>query len=346
MENFSKTLTRILAGIFAILFVGTTAMAFALYNVERSAFDAELYIQALEEENVYQRLPDLTAQALAVAAQQPGRSDMLSLLSGLSEAEWRTFMIGFLPPDELKILAENGVRQVVANLNGESDEAVLSLVSLKAHLQSPQGINAIYGILKTQPDCNVEQLTAMALGQQNMTLCNPPDMFLFFDLRPIIEAEIKAAVALVPEQVTIISANTSQAQELQDLKNLRTIMRLSPLLPMLCLLMVTAVTVRSLGDWLNWWGYPLLFAGFLSMSITAMSRPLAAWTFQTFFASALPETLPPDIVEVFKDLTAAIVHKAVQPTLLVAGIMALIGLVMVAIAFVIRVMKKQSLESG
>ena len=149
MENFLKTLAGFLAGIFAILFVATTALAFALYNVEQSAFDAELYIQALQEENVYQRLPDLTAQALAVAAQQPGRSDMLSLLSGLSEDEWGTFVVGLLPPDVLKSLAEDGVTQVMAYVNGESDDAVLSLVGLKAHLGSPQGIDAIYGILES-----------------------------------------------------------------------------------------------------------------------------------------------------------------------------------------------------
>jgi hypothetical protein len=346
MEITSKTLTGILAGIFVILFVVTTALTFALYSVEQSAFDAQLYNKALEEENIYQRLPDLIAQTLHVAVQNPDASISLALLRNFSEDEWRMYMIELLPPKELEILAEDTITQLIAYINGENDAVVLSLVSLKAHLSSPQGINAIYGILKAQPDCTAEQLTAMALGQQDMLLCNPPDTFLFFDLRPIIEAEIKAAVALVPQQATLIPANSSQPQEFQDLQNLRLVMRLSPLLPMLCLLMITILAVRSLSGWLNWWGFPLLAAGFISMSLSTISRPLAAVTFQVFISPVLPETLSLGFVNIFKDLTASIVYNAVQPTAKVAGFMALTGLVMIAIPFVIRVLKKRSVETG
>jgi len=335
MENTSKVLAGLLAGFFAILFVIATVLAFALYNIERSAFDADFYKQALTEEKVYQRLPELTAQGLALAAQ---RSDngILALFRELSEEEWRRFVLELLPPEQLRILAEDAVTQVVAYLNGESDAAVLSLASIKTYLQSPDGVNAIYGMLKAQPDCTMEQLTAMALNQGALTLCNPPETFLIIDLDPIIEAEIKATVSLIPEQVTLISANSAKPRDSRNLENLRLLMRLSPLLPMLCLLVITALVVRSIKDWLNWWGYPLLFAGLISMSLSALSRPLAAGIFQVFIAPALPEALPMEIVDVFKDLTATIVHNAVQPTLLVAGIMALIGLILVAMAFLLR----------
>ncbi len=335
MENTLKVLAGILAGFFAILFVIATVLAFALYNIEQSAFDADLYKQALIEEKVYQRLHELTAHELAIAAQRSNNS-VLSVFRNLSEEEWRGFVLKLLPPEQLRILAEDAVTQVMAYLNGESDSAVLSLASLKSYLQSPAGVNVIYEMLKAQPDCTLEQLSAMALGQQALTLCNPPDTFLVIDLRPIIDAQIKATVSLIPEQVTLISANSAKPRDLRNLENLRLVMHLSPLLPMLCLLVITALVVRSFRDWLNWWGYPLLFAGFISMSLSALSRPLAAGVFQIFIAPALPEALPIEIVDVFKDLTATIVHNALQPTLLVAGIMALIGLIMVAIAFLLR----------
>jgi hypothetical protein len=63
MKVSARTFISILAGIFVVLFVLSTATAFALVNVERSVFDARLYIQTLDEENVYQQLPELTAQA-------------------------------------------------------------------------------------------------------------------------------------------------------------------------------------------------------------------------------------------------------------------------------------------
>ncbi len=336
MQTSSKTLTGVLAGLFAILFVGSTALAFALYHVEQSAFNADLYIRALDEENVYQRLPELTAQSLSMAAQRPERNGMLSLFRNLSDQEWQTLVTELFPPDVLRNMAVDMVTQIMAYLNGESNQVVLSLTNLKAYLQSPEGINAVYGMLKAEPDCTVEQLTAMALNQQALTLCNPPESFMFVDLRPIVKTEIKNAMTLIPEQMIIVSTDGNRVQTLRNLKTLRLFMRLSPLVPVLCLLVVTALAVRSLNDWLTWWGYPLLIAGLVSMSLSALSGPMASVTFRLFIAPALPAALPPDIVSVFRDLTATIVRDAVQPILLVAGIMALIGLIMVALNFLLR----------
>ena len=336
MQTSSKTLTGVLAGLFAILFVGSTALAFALYHVEQSAFNADLYIRALDEENVYQRLPELTAQSLSMAAQRPERNGMLSLFRNLSDQEWQTLVTELFPPDVLRNMAVDMVTQIMAYLNGESNQVVLSLTNLKAYLQSPEGINAVYGMLKAEPDCTVEQLTAMALNQQALTLCNPPESFMFVDLRPIVKTEIKNAMTLIPEQMIIVSTDGNRVQTLRNLKTLRLFMRLSPLVPVLCLLVVTALAVRSLNDWLTWWGYPLLIAGLVSMSLSVLSGPMASVTFRLFIAPALPAALPPDIVSVFRDLTATIVRDAVQPILLVAGIMALIGLIMVALTFLLR----------
>jgi hypothetical protein len=331
MEDTWKILTGTLAGIFAVLFVITTPLAFALYSVEQSVFNAEFYTQALEEENMYQRLPELIADALATTAGNDDSNNPLTLLSNLSGEEWQQFMIALLPPDELRLLSEDTIVQLVAYLNGESDQVVFSLASLKAYLGSQEGVNAIYGMLKAQPDCTVEQLTAMAMGQQDLVLCNPPETFLLFDLRPIYEQEIRALVSVIPDQMTILTAGADRAREIQNLKSLRTIMRLSPFLPIFCLLLITVFVVRSLRDWLNWWGYPLLFAGLISMSLTALSGPLAAFGFQIFVVPVLSNRLPADFLNVFKDLFAAIVHNALQPTLLVAGVLALVGLIMVAL---------------
>ena len=332
MENFLKTL----AGIFAILFIVTTALAFVLFSVERTAFDPELYIQALDEEGVYQRLPEITAQALSIAAQRPNANLILSLFKNLSEEEWRAFVTELFPPDVLRALAVDAVTQLLDYLNGGRDTVTLSLVILKAHMQSPEGVRAVYGMLKTQPDCSVEQLTAMALNQGELTLCNPPETFLFFDLRPVIEAQIQGAMSLLPEQATIIRADANHIQTLRDLRALRLFMRWSPLMPVLCMLLITLLAVRSIRDWLNWWGYPLLIAGLLSMTLSAMSGIIASLTFQVFIAVALPDAIPPEITSVFKDITATIVRRAVQPTLPLAGVMAVIGLITVTIAFLFR----------
>lgn len=336
MRDPLKRVLEILAAITAILFVISTPVAFTLYSLERNVFEAELYIRAMEEEKVYQQLPILAAQTLATTAQRPGNTGILSIFRNLSGEEWQTMIVQLLPPDILRGLAMDMVTQVMAYLNGERVDAVLSLASLKVHMQSTEGISAIVGMLEAQPDCTVEQLTAMALNQQAVTLCNPPDTFLFLDLRPIVTAQISGLMALMPEQVTIISAGSTRPQYLQNLIDLRIMMRLSPLFPILCLLIILVLVVRSLQGWLNWWGYPLLFAGLISLFLSVISAPLSTLTFQLFFAPALPAVFPADFLEMFRGLTAAIVRNALQPVLLVAGIMLLVGSVMLALAFLLR----------
>jgi hypothetical protein len=336
MTDPLKRLLEILAVIAAILFVASTPVAFTLYSLERNIFDADLYIQALDEENVYQQLPTLTAQTFAIAAQRTDNAGILSIFRNLSIEEWQAMVIQLLPPDVLRALTADAVTQIMAYLNGERADAVLSLAILKAQMQSPEGINAVYGMLEAQPDCTVEQLTAMALNQQALTLCDPPDTFLFLDLRPIVIAQINGLMSLIPEQVTIISAGSSRPQYLQNLNDLRILMRLSPLFPILCLLIIPVLVVRSFPSWLNWWGYPLLFAGLISLFLSAISAPLSSLTFQILFAPALPGVFPADLLEMFKGLTAAIVRNAIQPVLLVAGVMLLVGLVMVALGLLFR----------
>jgi len=332
METFSKTVAAFLA----ILFIGTTVLTLALYNVEKSAFDAELYIRAMDDENIYQRVPELTAQSLAVAAQRAGDNSLMSIFKNLSGDDWRRFVSELFPPEVLRTLAEDGVNQFIAYINGERDNVILSLAGLKAHLNSPEGINAIYGLVQSQPDCTVEQLTTMAMGGAGFVLCNPPESFLFIDLRPIYEQQIRAAVGLIPEQVTLVTTGPDRAQQVQDLRFTRAIIRLTPVLPVLCLFMLTLFAVRSIGDWLNWWGYPFLLAGLFSMFLGALSGPIAAVTFQLFIAPVLPDALPQEIVNVFRDLTGRIVGNTLQPTLLIAGVIMFCGLIMVTLAFLLR----------
>jgi hypothetical protein len=73
-----------------------------------------------------------------------------------------------------------------------------------------------------------------------------------------------------------------------------------------------------------------------SMFLSALSGLIAAGTFQLFIAPVLPNAFPQDIVNVFRELTATIVRNAVQPTLLIAGGLTLIGLIMIAMTFLLR----------
>jgi hypothetical protein len=122
-------------------------------------------------------------------------------------------------------------------------------------------------------------------------------------------------------------------------------MRLSPVLPVLFLLLVTIVAVRSVVDLLNWWGYSLLLAGLVSIVFTLLSKPLVALAVQLFITPVLPDILPAEVIEIFRDLAATIAYNAVLPAMKSAGIIALIGLGMVVGTFVVHMVKNRSFEN-
>lgn len=65
MEKFSTGLLKFLAAICAILFIGATPVALLAFNAERRLFDSNLYLAAIEEQNLYAKIPSLAAEALS-----------------------------------------------------------------------------------------------------------------------------------------------------------------------------------------------------------------------------------------------------------------------------------------
>src|SRR3990172_2852488 len=111
-----KRLLEILATIVAILFIASTPVAFTLYSLEQNVFDANLYIRAMDEQNVYGQLPALTAQTLAVAAQRPDSTGILSIFRNLSAEQWQALIAQLLPPDVLRPLTVDAITQIMAYL--------------------------------------------------------------------------------------------------------------------------------------------------------------------------------------------------------------------------------------
>lgn len=334
MNALMRTIKRLFSITLVCLFVVITAFSFVIFNVEQSIFDPALYIQTFEKQGVYNRFPKLAVNMLYMEIQEADPEDPLALLSGFTEGELETFFGELFPPELLKPLVEDFLIQFLSYLDGDIDQVAVSLLSLKTHLQSPSGIETIYGILKTQPDCTLEQVVAMAAGYQEMQLCNPPETLLFLDLRTIFETEIAAIMEIiVPDQLEIIAPNSNSLQEVNDLKNFRMIIRLSPIIPMLCLLLITIMNIRSLNDWLNWWGYPLWIAGLLSIGLTIISGMISALVLENFVIPTLPPNISPDFIDLFESVVVTVAYDSVQPMAGVAAIITFLGMIMVITAY-------------
>ncbi len=64
MSKFGTVIARFIAAIFAILFVITTVLALMLTTVNRLMFNANIYKNTLNGQNIYERLPEIVGVAL------------------------------------------------------------------------------------------------------------------------------------------------------------------------------------------------------------------------------------------------------------------------------------------
>lgn len=72
MKKFLHALGILVAVVCAVLFVVGGVIALLLFNLERGLFDATIYARAMEEQNLYERLPHVAAEAIvAVMSSDP-----------------------------------------------------------------------------------------------------------------------------------------------------------------------------------------------------------------------------------------------------------------------------------
>ncbi len=108
MKKVLSPLAKVFAVVFAIFFVITLISALFLYNLEQHAFDAETYKNALNNENIYERLPAVIGDQLVVSlgidhcAENP-----LSCETEYRSVELETCLIDALGRESYRTLSNN-----------------------------------------------------------------------------------------------------------------------------------------------------------------------------------------------------------------------------------------------
>lgn len=329
-----KTLAKILAVVCAVLFVISGVLALTLFNIEQRAFTAKTYKQAFSEQGLYEKMPAVLAGAMTTSiAENPGADPYLK---ALTQADWERTLASLLPPDELKTLTDDALDSVFNYLNGKTDSASLSLLPFKRRMAGESGVEAVKQILAAQPDCTAEQLTQMGLNLISggeMILCNPPaetvDLF-----SPMIETQLQVMTIAIPDEVTLIKGSQAGAPNdpRERLGQLRAGMKLTPVLPLLFLFGLTVFAVRSLGDWLKWWGAPFLVAGALSALLALVGSPLVTG----FIRQALQNgSLPPALLLLTQETVGAVTRQVLSPVITQGLILAAAGLAMTILGFLL-----------
>ena len=201
------------------------------------------------------------------------QSKLPVVMRGMSQEAWEAFFRTLLPQETLKVMGDDVLNSTFAYLNMQTNSVQLSLVPLKASMVSDTGVQAVYTLLNTQPDCTFEQIAQMAidlLTKGEMQFCKPPAE-LYSMLTPVIQGQMQFATLAIPDQMTLISAPPENDPR-EKLQIVRMVMRLSPIIPLVFLLLMTIFTVNSLKSWLSWWGIPLFITGVLASLIESKRR--------------------------------------------------------------------------
>jgi hypothetical protein len=326
-----RTLGNFLAGVCAILFVITAVLALLFVNIERRAFSAETYKQAFERLQLYDRMPQILADALTTAiAQNPVASNYLKTFTAQN---WEDAIRTLIPPEERKGVANSTLDSTFDYLNSRSNTVVVSLLPIKSHMAGPAGVDAILQLLNTQPVCTLNQiieLTLAAVSGGDLIFCNPPPQAVEV-VRPLIQSQLQAMTVAIPNDITVVATQQAGGPDdpRADLRLARTVMQITPLLPMAFLLGLTLFAVRSLIDWLKWWGWPFLLTGLASILIAIPGASLFGYMFQIVMETQGFGFLPPLLLSALRETIRAIVDEILAPVAFAGFGLAAVGLLMV-----------------
>jgi len=330
-----NSIKKILAALFALMFVVSAIAALFLFNLDRRAFTAETYQKAFANADFYNRLPAIMAET--VDATVTNKEQIPLVMSGTSTQQWENFFRMLLPEDVSKAMGDEALNSVFAYWNMQSDSAEISMMPLKSAMTSDAGVQAVFSLLKTQPACSLSQIAQMTLdllGNNQIELCNPPQELAPI-LTPVIQSQMQMAAIAIPDKITLISA-PAENDPRQTLKLARVLMRFSPVFPLILLLIITVMMVNSLKSWLNWWGIPFLFTGTVAGLMSLGGAPATSAVLRRILESRLPAFLPAVLLEYADNLSSAMVQALLRPILWQSALLAMLGLMMTATAFFVK----------
>jgi len=325
-----QTLGKFLAALCALLFVMSSVVVLLLFNIERKAFSSETYKQAFANQELYQRIPAMLASMLTTSIAE--NQNAIPLLKSLTVADWQTSISTLLPSDELNALADNTLDATFDYLNNRTDSAAISLVPVKTHLVGESGLQVVRQFLSLQPQCTTEQLTQMALGLLGgqVILCNPPEEAMGL-IAPFIQTQLQVMTSLIPDQLAFIpgtSSNTPNDPRLK-LNAVRSAIKLTPFIPVLFLFGIAVFAVRTLREWLIWWGWPILITGVISVFTALVGSPLIGWILQLLIQNQGTIFIPSILATSIGETASAVARQMLATVVLQGFILVLLGLGMV-----------------
>jgi hypothetical protein len=335
-----ETLRKTFAALCALLFIISGIVALLAFNIEWHAFNSTSYKQAFERQNLYVRTPEILANALY--SYILGNQNADPYLKELTFEDWQRTIASVVPPVELKLLTDSTLDSVFDYLNDRTNSVQISLLPIKGRLTGPAGVEIVQKILQAQPDCTPEQLVQIGLGflAGDFALCNPPPEMTGL-LSPLIESQLQLITLSMPNEITLVSTTPGAEDPRARLRQVRTLMNITPVLPIFFLFCLTIFAVRSLMDWLQWWGYPFLITGGVSLLIAVIGAPLVGILVQSILEFYGLGLIPPILFSAMREAISAVTGEILRPVFYESVILAVIGFGMVLTSLFITYRRNQ-----
>jgi hypothetical protein len=334
-------LRKFIAGICAVLFIFSAIFALFAVNIELQAFNSAPYKRAFENLDLYVRIPQILAQALEATVSSNATAQ--PYLKAMTVQDWQNTIITLLPPNEIKLTADNALDSTFNYINDKSNSASISLILIKSHLLGPSGVEVIKQILQAQPACTADQLLQMGLGilGGSIALCNPPPQLIDV-ANPLIHSQLQVITNTLPNEIMLITAPSDPSADPRvQLKWVRTFMKTTPVFPLIMLFILTLFIGQTLHGWLKWWGYPFLIIGALCAAIAYFGAPTLSFIAQRLLLAQGPKFVPPIFFSVASDTLGAVVNEILKPVLIEGLILTSVGLIMIITAFFVARHNKQ-----
>lgn len=264
MRKIFTAINRLIAGLMAILFIVTLLAAVVLVVFENRMLEADVYLQALGRDDLYQELPAILATAIVSGprnevAAETGESPP-AYLKFLTVQDWENLLGLILPAEDMRPVTEQAITEVFAVLNGQADLATFDLRPIKEQLRQ-NGVQAYLQVIRAQPACTPEEFQQVwgqaSLDTESELLCRPSEEQLALFM-PALEQGIQEEASKISDEVILLDAR--EAPLAASFQELRRAIRLSLIIPLILLGLVTIFAVRTLKSWLRWWGIPLVIS--------------------------------------------------------------------------------------
>jgi len=109
------------------------------------------------------------------------------------------------------------------------------------------------------------------------------------------------------------------------LDRFRTLMKITPVFPVIFLFVLTIFAIRSLIDWLKWWGYPFLITGGITSLIALLGAPMLGLIIQVLLQTQAAGFLPPIFFSAMRETISAVTSQILKPVLIEGLVLAILG---------------------